>query len=441
MNFKQLLNKFVKGYKLCGLHFIKFVKKYYLIIAMALVTIVAMIARYMFVMYPTNDMVGYILNGWMPEIDELGFTNFYKVDSDYSPLYLFLLAILCLLPKGKQVTITDNGWNYTFFDNRMVYVKTIYFLCTIALAFAIYLLVKELTKSKNKAVVGYIVGLALPTVFVNSAIWGNADVIYATFLVFSLYFAIKGDSIWAFVFFGLSFANKAQAIFLLPFLVYLLMSRKLKLWTIVLVPVTYFLTFLPAFIFGASIKEPFIYLGKQFGGQTDITYGCANVWKFLELDNSEIVRNNAMWASILVIGAMLAVVYLRNINLSKKDNMFKVAFLLIMTTIFFLPRLHERYFYVIDVLVIVYALIDKRRFWFVPLMQISSGIAYFHYLTGKYFINIIGENSVTIAACINLLILCVAVYDVFKLDNKPLEEDVVELEKEIAESTYEEVEE
>ena len=434
MKFKTFINNLVKYYKLAGLYFMKFFKKYYLIIGMAAVTLVALVARYMFVMYPTNDMVGYVLNSWMPQIDELGFSNFYQVDSDYSPLYLLTIAILCLLPKGKEVTYYDNSnWSYNFYDNRMIYVKTFYYLVTIALAIGVFLLVKELTKSKNKAFIGYVVALALPTIFINSAIWGNADVIYATFLIFSFYFAVKGDSIWSMVFFGLSFANKAQAIFILPFLIYLLASRKLKLWTIVLVPVTYFLTFLPAFIFGAHISEPFVYLGKQFSGQTDITYGCANVWKFMELDKSEIVRNNAMWASILVIGVMLAVVYLRNIKLSKKENMFKVGFLLTITTIFFLPRLHERYFYIIDVLVVVYALIDKRRFFLVPLMQLSSGIAYFHYLTGHYFIDIIGENSVTIAACINLFILCVALYDVFKLEHKTHEEDVIEIESEIKE--------
>lgn len=428
---RVFFEKIARAYKLGGLYILRFIKTRYLIIATVGVTAVALAARYAFVLYPTNDMVGYVLNRWMVGIDEAGFADFYKVDSDYSPIYMFVIAIFSLLPKGEAITLTESGRRFEFFVNRMVYVKTFYFLFTIALAVGVFLLVKELTGSNEKAVVGYVAALALPTVFTNSAIWGNADVVYATFLIFAFYFAVKNSSVLCFLFFGLSFANKAQAIFILPFLIYLVFSGRLKLWAIIAAPVVFFLSSLPAIVCGASFKEAFAFLGKQFSGQANITYGCANIWKFLELDRSDIFKNNAVWLSVLAVGVILATVYLRNVDLGDKKNVFKVGFLLVMATIFFLPRLHERYFYVIDVLVVVYALIDKKKFYLVPLMQLSSGIAYFHYLTGHYFIDIIGENSVTIAACINLFILCVAFWEVAKLDHGSLRSDGEELTKKI----------
>ena len=415
---KNFFAKIFRLYKLGGLYILKFITQFYPIIAIVGVTAVGLIARYAFVTYPTNDMAGYVLNRWMGGIDEAGFSDFYKIDSDYSPLYLFALAILSLLPKGELLKLVENGRTYEFFANRMVYVKTMYYLFTIALAVGVYLIVKELTGSENKALVGYIAAFVLPTVFVNSAIWGNADVVYATFLIYSFYFALKDKSILCFIFFGLSFANKAQAIFILPFLIYLVFSRKLKLWPVIFAPIVYFVSVLPAIFCGATLNEAFAYLSKQFSGQANVNYGCANVWKFLELGGGPgIFRDNAVYLAILAVGTVLAVIYMRNVDLEKRENLFKVGFTLVMTTIFFLPRLHERYFYVIDVLAIVYALVDKKKFYFVPLMQLSSGIAYFHYLTGHYFIDAIGENSVTIAACINLFILCVSFLEIFKLDH------------------------
>ena len=60
------------------------------------------------------------------------------------------------------------------------------------LAISIAVLTKELLKGKKKAndfaVLAYGLILILPTVFINSADWGQCDSIYATFSVISLIF-------------------------------------------------------------------------------------------------------------------------------------------------------------------------------------------------------------------------------------------------------------
>ena len=445
------MEKFIKWYKLAGLYFLKFFKKYYLIIAMALVTIVALIARYAVVMFPTGDSVGFMVGTdsgtWMNQIEAVGFRNFYTIESDYSPIFLFFLAILTFLPKGNVVSYGTGG---EFYSNRMIYVKTLYYLAAIGLAFGVFLLVKEITKSKNKGAVGYIIALLLPSLFVNSSIYGNADVIYVGLLIYAFYFAIKGDSIWTFAFFGFAFANKAQAIFILPFLVYLLFKRKLKLWSIVIAPLAYIVTFIPAFVCGASLAEPFTYLTKQFGGQTALTYGAATIWKFLEFDKaSDVLVDGAPWIALFGIGCVLALALYRNFKLEEKTDMFKVGISLSMITIFLLPRMHERYFLLIDVLLIIYVILDKKKFYLLLLMQISSAIVYFHYISfndgtaaygwHRYLINILGEDSVTIASLINLFIIGVMIHDLFKLDHKPLKEEVEELDKEITQLEQAEV--
>ena len=414
-NFKETISKIknttVKYYKLAGLFFLKFLQKHYIIIAMVLATALALVARYFVVLHPTQDSVGYVLS-WMNSIKENGFASFYKTSADYSPIFLFMIAIISLLPSGKQVTI--NG--YTFYQNDMIYMKTVYYLVTIALAFAVYLLIKEFTSSKGKAAIGYIATLVLPTVFLNSAVWGNADVIYVTFLVYSFYFIIKDKQRLAFIFFGLAFANKLQAVFLAPFLVYLMFARKIKVHKLIYAILALFVTFLPAYFCGASFTDTFKYITEQIGGYNKLTLGCANLWQIIDI-SGDLFKDNVTWYSLSLIAVTLICVYYRGVDLDNKENLFKMGFFLIMITIFFLPHMHERYFYIIDVLVLVYAFIDKKKFYFVPLMQISSIIAYFHYLAGYYFIDSWGEGSVNIAAFINILILIVVAYDLIKAEH------------------------
>ena len=65
-------------------------------------------------------------------------------------------------------------------------------------------------------------------------------------------------------------------------------------------------------------------------------------------------------------------------------------------------------------------------------MQISGAIAYYHYLSGRYFIHSWGEDSVHIAAFINLFVFGVLMYDVFKLDHTgAFKKDIEEYDKEI----------
>lgn len=406
---KNFGTNLLRLYKLAGLYFLKFFHKYYLFIMVAAVTAAILVAEFLVIRYPTNDMVGYVFN-WIKSIKEVGFTSFWTVKADYSPLFLFFCAIISLLPAGENITV--NGTTYNV--NYMYYVKGFYFLCIIGMGIGIYLIIKKLTSSNWKAALGYCVTIVLPTVFMNSAIWGNSDVTLALAMVFCLYFALTSHSRLAFLMLGFALGNKLQAVFLLPFLTYLLLNRKLKLYTVIYAFIGLCITFLPSWIFGAPFTKPFEFFGVQINNYHNLTYGCANMWHLVNFRGDE-VSKGATWVALALIGLLLAGIHLRRIELDNKDNMFKVAILTIMATCFFLPHMHERYFYIIDVLVVAYAFINKKRWFLVPLMQVSSSIAYYHYLSGVYFIQSWGEDSVHIAAFINLFVLLVLTYDVIKL--------------------------
>lgn len=431
-NFKTKMKAFlanvVRIYNLCGLYLLKFLHKYYRFIIMIVVTAITLFAEFKVITYPTNDLVGIVFR-WIRNIKTEGFASFWKIDADYSPFFLFMCAIVSLLPTGNMITV--NGMRFE--QNYIYYFKVFYFLCIIGMAIGIYLITKKLTGSKNKSMIAYVITLVLPTVFMNSAIWGNSDSMLGLTLVFAIYFALLRKDYLAFFMLGLSLGNKLQAVFLIPFFAYLILNRKLKLHAIIFGFIGLCVTFIPSWICGAPFGQPFAFIGVQMGRWPDLTLGCANMWHLLNFAG-DIVSKNATWIGLSLIGVVFAIVYMRKINIEDNHNWFRVMVFLIFAVIFFLPYMHERYFYMIEVLIVIYALLNPKRFYLVPLMQLSGFIAYYHYLSGKYFIESWGEDSVHIAAFINLFVFIVIGYDVFKLDRKTtIKDEIAVFENEIEE--------
>lgn len=421
-----------RAIKKTSLRFYRFIDKNVLWLFAAVVTIIAFVLRYFSAMHPTNDIVGYVLNGWMKDIEAQGFQNFYKVNADYSTFFLFIVGLFTFLPKGPQVNI--NG--YVFYQNLMYYVKSVYFLMDLLSAIGIFLIIYHLTKNKVYALIGYMVFLVLPVQFANSALWGNADSMYFCCFIYCLLFVLKRKDFWVFFFAGLAISLKLQAVFILPFLVYLIFSRRLKISRFYGYPLAILLSFIPSYCCGASFTEPMQYFVSQVNGYSKLTLGCANIWYLFELPNmnnpDSPLNQASIYIALALIFVLTAIIYLRKIKLTD-ENIIYVATFLISIVPFFLPHMHERYFYALDGLVLVYALTKRKRYYLIPLMQVSSGIAYYHYLSGfkKYFIDILGEDSVYIAVFINIAVLTIIFYDLMHLEHRTLKEDIAKMDQEI----------
>lgn len=387
------------------------------------VTALSLTCRYLVVSYPTNDTVGYILNGWMKEIEEVGFKNFYTINSDYSPLFLFIIACFTLLPKGESVTVNY----YSFYLNQMYYLKSVYFLMDLFIALGIYLIIRHVSKDDVKATIGYCIFLCLPIQFTNSALWGNADSMYVCCFIYCLYFLLRRKDHLVWFFFGLALSLKMQSVFILPFLFYIMFSGRLKFYPIYMVFVALLFSFLPSYICGASFKEPFRYFTEQLSGYSQLTLGCANFWHFFSVTNmnspDSMLNKASTLIGLMMILLLTAIIFIRKIKLTDENIVFTATFLISIVP-FFLPHMHERYFYSLEVLILLYAILrnDKTKYILVPLMQLSSGIAYYHYMSGFsiYFLDILKEDSVTLAAIINMVILTVVFIDLMSLDHSPL---------------------
>ena len=422
---KSFAASFRREYDRCSAVVLRFLHKNSNVLLILIVTAFAVMARFLVAPYPTKDVTGYIFK-WMREIREVGLGQFYTIDADYSPLYLFMVGILSRFPMGTEITLGS----HTYPQNWMLLLKGCYFTVDILNAAAVFLIIRHLTKSRQKAAVGYIAALMLPVQFINSAIWGNSDCIYVCFLLYSLYFALRGKSCPAFVMFGFALANKLQAFFLAPFLVYLILQRKIRLTAVIYVPIAVLASFLPAYICGAGFTEPFLFYQRQMQGYSKLTLGCANFWQLFAFRDyaTGIISHGATIFALLMIGGFFAILWLRNLQ-PTGENLLNTAVFLIGVTVFFLPHMHERYFYLLDVLVMVYAITTGKRYFLIPMMQLSSGIAYYHYISGNYFIQPWGEDSVHIAAVLVVAVLSVLFYDLLRAPRRTQEDVLAELDR------------
>lgn len=341
--------------------------------------------------------------------------------SNYNTPYLYLLTIATYLPIPKLFAI-----------------KTLSVIFDGVLGFFAYLILSLKYRHSYAAIVGVIVILFAPTIVINSAAWGQSDSIYTALCLGSLYFLLKERPAWACIFFGLAISIKLQAIFFLPILLMLLLKRKLPIKYLALIPTIFLLLLAPAFIAGRNAWSLLtIYIGQinsggvggtvQFNGGTgrfngggpgplngggtgpsgggfpgsfsggghgggsfsssSLTLNAPSFYQWLPANAPEYWK----WIGILLAAIVIVLV---GVLLLKSKKQLTTAILLKVTLVFalaipfLLPEMHERYFYLADVVSILYAFYNPRFFYIALIMQLCSLLSYAPYFLNTQVVNL-----------------------------------------------------
>ena len=96
-------------------------------------------------------------------------------------------------------------------------------------AWGIYASLKALGKDSVIRWIGTITFLFMPVIIAGSAMWGQADIFYIAFLVWMVYFLVKGNNFWATVCLGVAFSFRLQAMIVAPLFLVLIARRKYPL--------------------------------------------------------------------------------------------------------------------------------------------------------------------------------------------------------------------
>lgn len=231
--------------------------------------------------------------------------------------------------------------------------------------------------------------LLLPTVIFNGSFWGQCDAIYGAFLLHAVADVLDRKPARSVLFLAVAFSFKLQTIFLVPLWCAFWFSGRVKFYHLLLFPFGYFATILPALWLGKPLADILgVYLG-QLGEYADrLTLNAPSVYALLpyglELPTTKAAHVGIAAAFLLTL-SLIAFLFRRRTCVSN-GVLLSAAVLLAIGIPFFLPYMHERYFFLADIFAFVWAFTDSRRTPQAAAVQAASLGAYHAYLTLTYLL-------------------------------------------------------
>ncbi|HNW86328.1 MAG TPA: glycosyltransferase 87 family protein [Candidatus Limiplasma sp.] len=365
--------------------------------AFCAVFLLGLIIRYTFLPLMVADME-FMNMGWYGAIKAGGMANALapQYQWTYSPLHLYLWTLAAqLFPHA----------------NDMMVLKAVSLLMEAGLmAAAALLLWAALPAPKRR--LGLFAGLSIlwlsPILILNVAGWGQTDASYAALSVLSIWLLIRNRPSWSMVCFGFALAFKLQALFLLPALMiaYFCMEKKFSVLWFLLIPAVWVATGLPMALIGQSPLYAVSVYFQQTDLYTNATFNCPNLYALLgdALKSDRMIQG--MWQryglvlAVASLGGMATWMIYRRKTLNPRQLLLLGAWC-VLVCLFFLPRMHERYGMVGEVLLALWAasLWKPRGFFYVALGILPTVSAYCQYMFAKPIF------SLQLGAALNLILL------------------------------------
>ena len=330
----------------------------------------AFVLRALCMDYQTLDYQNF-LSHWVAFYrDNGGFHAFSAPLGNYNIPYMYFLCLFSYLPIS---------------DLYLIKLLSIFF--DVVLAYASMRLLRTVKQDENALFACFFVILFLPTVILNGSLWAQCDSIYVALAVLAAAFAMEDRPILAVLFFTLSFGFKLQAVFLMPILLVFWFQKRMKFWHFLLFPVFYVLLVLPAVGLGKPFVETLTLYWSQTGSIGDgLNYNSPSIFAFFwRVQDTETASALGVAAAFLWLSALLLFAYFRRERLQNR-GILTLLLLMAVGIPFFLPHMHDRYFFAADALSVVFAFACPLCFLAAPLTQFASLLGYHAYLKMRYLL-------------------------------------------------------
>jgi len=309
----------------------------------------------------------YLLDhGGLTGIQGLVYGSSYFHPYSYSPVYLYSLLAASPL---------------TRFFSLSVVIKIVSILFDYVSAFFTLRLIDLKYPSGWQKWIGFFLVLFAPTVFINSAYWGQCDGIYGAFLMGGLYYLLADKKPVSLGLFFSALLIKIQALVLAPVYAVLMIKRQMDWRWIFVCPLIYIFWMAPAFLAGYPLNGTILTLTGETEAFSQLTMNAPNIFAFVPNAPYEIFSLIGLALSVIVCCVLLwrAAWYQDSMS---NEQIILLAVLVSIAMPYFLPRMHERYFYaaaLISLLLPFY--LPKLRL--VPLaLQVTSLLSYTFFLRG-----------------------------------------------------------
>jgi Gpi18-like mannosyltransferase len=225
--------------------------------------------------------------------------------------------------------------------------------------------------------------LVWPSVVLNAAVWGQTDAYFTGFLIYTLLAMSRSAGrlhpLAVFGAFGLALSLKLQSCFLALSLYFYLIRRRGSWRWLWVIPVPYALFSIPLYLAGRSIESIALVYYNQSNKDQTLTMGAANLWAILPKLPYRPTKTYAILLTLALLVAFAAYLSCKQPRFSRA-NILRVGFLSTMLVPFFLPNMHERYFFAAEMIGIALAMKLPQYRFPILLLAASNVMACTHYL-------------------------------------------------------------
>jgi len=308
---------------------------------------------------------------WIAHIRAAGAVDAFREPfANYTPPYLYLLAAGTLLT-----------------DNSLVIVKV---LGAASCAFAA-IAVWHLVQTGRSAIEAAAMSLLLPTMIIDGPLFGQCDGIWVGLCLLSVAAAIEGRMLAMVVWCGIAFAFKAQAAFIAPFVLTVLLQRRTNIVLWAVPPAIYCIAMLPAWLVGwpaSDLATIYLHQAEYFN-----TIGSSpGLWAIAAATLPR--KPTDLFLIGYLAGAIFSATYvilLCRRRLSREQIM-EASLLSALALPFLLPKMHERFTLLADLLALSLAFIIPKRLNGIVATAVvgASTTGYLAYMTAIGWFPIIG---------------------------------------------------
>ncbi len=339
--------------------------------------------------YETLDYINF-LSRWVEFFRQQGgFLALKYPVGNYNIPYLYFMALFSVLPMDDLYLI-----------------KLLSTASDLLLAWSVLLLCSRFTKSRPRLLASFFVTLFLPTVFLNSAVWGQCDSLYVAPVLLGFYCALSGHPRAAVILAAVSFGFKLQAVFLLPVYAVFLMTERISWKHLLFFPAAYLVLVLPAVCFGRPFWETISLYFSQTGSiGSGLNYNSPSVFAvFTDIRRPAVAATAGIVLAFLYMLNLLAVAWVYRRKLNEKAIL-AVSLLFAIGIPFLLPHMHERYFYGADILSLVLAFSFPSYSAAAVLVQFASLLGYHAYLKMRYLL-LMNHGAAALIVAFAVALLC-----------------------------------
>ncbi|WIW43855.1 hypothetical protein ML401_20255 [Bradyrhizobium sp. 62B] len=283
--------------------------------------------------------------------------------TNYTPFYSYLLLIAA---------------RFDWLGQPLSLVKMISAIFEFGCAITVAWMVWRTTKLPLRACLAFSAVWLAPTVIFNGAMWGQADSIWTFFALISVaMFMWDRNGILSF---AVAFAVKAQGAFLGPFVLGMILRRRIHIAWLAAVPVVYIIFAIPVLVAGRSLASVLWVYMDQANTFHRLFISAANIWIFAA--DTPYIIGVAIGLVLAAASGLALSIFIASSKRSGPEFILLVACVSLMLMPYLLPKMHERYFYAFELASIALSCINLRYLPFAVIAQVDGVLSYLAYDRG-----------------------------------------------------------